>query len=185
MGDISRVRSTWTGFLGAPGVTTMYFVDTSTAVESVHAFWASMSGDIPGDVDIQVESAGDTIESTTGALTGAWVSDPVAVVHCGGSGVYAAPVGACVDWLTGTIAHGRRLRGRSFIVPITASSFQSDGTLLDAFKDNLTTYATTLITEQSASFCIWHRGTGSDGSTGIVTSAHVPDMAAVLRSRRD
>lgn len=166
-------------------MTTMYFVDTATAVESVHAFWASMSGDIPPDVDIQVENVGDTIDSATGVLTGAWAADPVAVVHCGGGGIYAAPVGAVIDWLTSTIANGKRLRGRTFLVPLSFDRFQADGTLEDNTRDSIQAYGETLISEQSDSFCIWHRGTGSDGSTGIVTSAHVPDMAAVLRSRRD
>src|SRR5665811_2634543 len=110
------------GWTGAPGVSTFYFVDTATAVDSVRAFFQAMSGDIPSGIDIQVESSGDTLESTTGALTGTWIADPVEVVHCGGGGTYAAPAGAVVDWLTSTIAAGRRLRGRTFIVPLTAAS---------------------------------------------------------------
>ena len=185
MVDISRVRSAWTGFRGAPGVTTMYFLDTATVVESLHAFWTSMAGDLPGDVVIQVEDSGDILDSETGELTGTWVSDPVDPVNgVGGSG-YSAPSGLVIDWLTSTIADGKRLRGRTFVVPTDAGGTSSDGTPKDTVVTAFETYGATLIEEQSTSFVVWHRGTGTNGSVGLITSAHVPDMFAVLRSRRD
>src|SRR5665811_35028 len=100
MGDISRVRSVWSGFPGGPGVTTMFFVDTATAVASLHTFWNDLKGLFPTDVHIQVENAGDTLESTTGALSGAWSSDAVASVVGTSAEKYSAPSGACINWLT-------------------------------------------------------------------------------------
>lgn len=185
MVDVSRVRTSWTGFRGAPGVTTMYFLDTATCVESLHAFWTSMAGDLPGDVVIQVEDSGDIIDSETGDLTGSWVSDAVDPINGAGGNGYAAPVGACIDWLTSTIANHKRLRGRTFVVPLDAGGFSADGSPKDTLVTHFEAYGETLISEQSTSFVVWHRGTGTNGSVGLVTSAHVPDMAAVLRSRRD
>jgi hypothetical protein len=63
--------------------------------------------------------------------------------------------------------------------------FQSDGSYGTAPRATLQSAADALIASQSASFVVYHRGTGSDGTNGLVTSAFVPDMAAVLRSRRD
>jgi hypothetical protein len=90
-----------------------------------------------------------------------------------------------VDWITDTITNRRRLRGRTFLVPIAGNAYQTNGTLYDSARTALQTAATAFVAAQSTSFVIYHRGTGSDGSNGLVTSAFVPDMIAVLRSRRD
>ena len=198
MTDLYRVRSVWSGFPGGPGVTTMYFLDTATAVDSVHTFFASIADRLPEDVDIQVESAGDVINDATGDLTGAWSTGAVTSIPGTASGSYSAPAGAVVDWLTATILDGRRLRGRTFIVPMSAGLYDGDGTPTTAMLDDLQAAATELITEQSSSFVLWHRpfagspAVGSrparpahDGGHGFITTAHVPNFTAVLRSRRD
>jgi len=185
MGDLYRVRAVWSGFIGAPGVSTFYFVDNATCVDSLFQFFTAIKSHIPSIVHIQVESSGDTIDSVTGELTGAWVSDPVADIVCTGNSPHSAPSGLVVDWLTATVTHGHRLRGRTFIVPLSNEEYDPDGTINGGTIASVEGNAADLITAQSASFVIWSRGHGTDGTTGLVTSAHVPDLAAVLRSRRD
>lgn len=185
MTEISRLRTAWTGFIGGPGVSTMYFLDTLTAVASVHDFWAALLSRFPVDVMLQVENIGDVIEDTTGEMTDSWSADSVGVLAGTGSGNYAAPSGACINWLTDTVTHGRRLRGRTFLVPLAGGVYDGDGSIGAASLEAIQTAADDLISAQSASFVIWHRGTGSDGTNGLVTSAKVHDFTAVLRSRRD
>jgi hypothetical protein len=185
MTEIYRLRSTWTGFVGSPGVSTMFFLDVATAVASVHTFWTVVAAKLPSDVHIQVENTGDILEDTTGELTGAWSAASVASIGGAMSDPYSAPSGAVVDWLTETITAGHRLRGRTFVVPLGGPTYQADGSLAAATITLIQGAADDLIASQSASFVIWHRGTGSDGSNGLVTAARVPDLAAVLRSRRD
>lgn len=185
MADIYRVRSIWSGFSGGPGVSTMFFLDVATAVASVHTFWTDLVGQFPDDVHIQVENSGDIIDDATGDLTGAWSADAVASVNGSSGGVYSAPSGAVVDWLTETITDHRRLRGRTFLVPVISDVYASDGTLDSGHMATILAAAEALVAAQSTSFVIWHRGSGSDGSNGLITAARVPDMAAVLRSRRD
>jgi len=183
--DIYRVRSAWTGFIGAPGVTTMYFLDVATAVAAIHTFWTDIHTYLQDDTHIQVENAGDIIDDATGELTGAWTAEAVTEVTGTISDAYAAPVGAVVNWLTDTIADGRRLRGKTFLVPMANRTFAADGTLATDPRAMLVTAGNAFIEAQSTSFVVWHRGSGSDGSAGLVTSCTVPDRAAVLRSRRD
>lgn len=185
MPDIYRVRSVWTGFVGAPGVTTMYFLDVATALASVHTFWTDIHSHIPNVVHIQVEPTGDILDDATGDLVDTWVSEPVAVVDCTGTDNYAAPAGAIVNWLTSTIANHRRLRGRTYLVPLSNTEYDPDGSINGGTVAAIQAAADAFIASQSASFVVWHRGTGSDGSSGLVTSAHVPDFTAVLTSRRD
>jgi len=185
MTQLDRVRSIWTGFPGGPGVTTMYFLDTATAVESLHSFWSALAGRLPIDVDIQVENAGDTIEDTTGDLVGAWSAASVTSVAGTADDSYAAPAGCVIDWLTETIANHRRLRGRTFLVPFSSLNLSGDGTIDTTALGIIRDAASVFQAEQSASLVVWHRGSGSDGSNGLVTSSFVPDKIAVLRSRRD
>jgi hypothetical protein len=154
-------------------------------VASLHTLWNDLAPKLPSDVSIQVENTGDIIEDTTGDLTGAWSATAVAVVNGGDGGIYAAPVGAVIDWNTETIVHARRLRGRTFLVPLAGNNFEDDGSLATSPMGVIQTAADAFIASQSASFVIWHRGTGSDGSNGLVLTSKVPDLAAILRSRRD
>lgn len=163
----------------------MYFVDVSTAVASLKTFWDAIKPFLPSDVTVTVENTGDTIDSVTGALTGAWSSDPETGSNGESSDKYSAPAGCVINWNTETIGPHRRLRGRTFLVPLAGPAYQNDGSLGADTLTGIRAAAAALITDQSASFCVWHRGNGSGGTTGIVTSASVHDMVSVLRSRRD
>jgi hypothetical protein len=176
----------------------MYSLDVATFLPSLHTFWGEVAMKLPNDVAIQAENAGDIISDATGDLVGAWTAD--AVGNDGGidSNPYAAPSGAVVTWLTAQVLDGRRLRGRTFIVPLAGSKYQSDGSLDAATISVIQAAANQLISAQSSSFVIWHRpfagspAVGSraarpahDGGHAFVTSAVVHDFTAVLRSRRD
>ena len=184
MPNLYRVRSVWTGFPGAPGVTTMYFLDMATCLDAVHTFWSAMVGKLPSDVHIQVQNFGDVIDSATGDLTDSWTADTLTSVAGTASDKYAAPVGSCVNWNTETVVGSRRLKGRTFLVPMGGDVYQTDGSIGGQDLTQIQGYADALISSESSSFVVWHRGTGSDGTFGLITSATVPDKAVVLRSRR-
>lgn len=198
MTALYRVRTALTGFPGGPGVATMFFLDKATAVASVRSFWATVAAGMPNIVKMQVENSGDIIESTTGVLTGSWTSDPVLSVQGAQGGPHSGPSGLVVTWLTGTIAGTRRLRGRTFVVPLSGTAYEADGTIADTMLTPARAAAQALVFEQSLSLVVWHRPVTARaatptsparaariGSHGLVTGHRVADKAAVLRSRRD
>lgn len=198
MASLRRVRVQLFGFKGGPGVSTFYFLDTDTALTSLHTLYEGMSSTFPVGVSVIIEPSGDIIESTTGVITGAWGGNPQALVVGTSAGPYAAPAGVLLGWETTTILDGRRLRGRTFIVPAANGIFGADGTINDATRTALASLAAQFSIEQNLSFVIWHRpfagrpavGTipakpAHLGGHGLVTSARVPDKVVVLRSRRD
>lgn len=198
MTNLLRQRTILSGFQGGPGVATMYFLDVATAIESVSRFWGALSAVLPNTVHITPERSGDTIEDTTGALTGSWLGGVVSAATGQNPGAYSAPSGAVVDWRSGTVLDGKRVRGRTFIVPLAAGGYQDDGTLSPGTIGTIQAAATQFIVEQSNSFVVWHRpykgraalGTRPArpahlGGHALVTASSVPDKAAVLRSRRD
>ena len=94
MTAMQRQRVVWTGFKGAPGLTTFYFNDAAASQGAVHNFWSAMAVLLPSVVTISIEPGGDVIEDTTGALTGVWAGSLQAPIVGGAvAGVYSAPAG--------------------------------------------------------------------------------------------
>lgn len=198
MTTLSRVRAVWSGIPTGPGVSTFYCLNPSAFLGPLRAFLQNFSGFIPSGVSIQVEGVGDTIEDTTGDLNGSWVFTAPDVVVGASPGAYAAPVGIVVDWLTNTILDAHRVRGRTFMVPLSSNTFQDDGTILEVNRTALAASATTFVEDAGLNFAVWHRPLSAidaakrkrptvahAGGHGLVTGGIVPDLAAVLRSRRD
>lgn len=198
MANMSRVRTSLTGFAGAPGVSTMYFLGTAPPVFNVHSFWLAIKAFLPADVRVSVESAGDVIESTTGVLSGSWVGDPQADVQGTGPNGYSAASGALVRWETSLVADGHRVRGRTFIVPLDGASYNLIGSIQADTLTVLRSAGTALATDTASSFVVWHRPFAGSAAVGTrparaahaglavpVSGSTVPNEAVVLRSRRD
>ena len=194
---MDRVRVIWTGFTGAPGVSTFYVDSGSTMAAAIGEFFTNVSGLLPNDVTIHVENSGDVIDETSGDLTGSWTASSVTDVTGTGGDYYAAPAGMIVDWFTGVVMDRKRLRGRTFLVPISNPQFAIGGGLVSACITGAQDAADALLAADG-NLLIWHRpraAMAADGSRPAVTaraggyasvsSAHVPNLAAVLRSRRD
>lgn len=198
MVNIQRVRVAFTGLRGLPGVSTFYATAGADMISPLRDFYAALNGNFPIGMTTVVENFGDIIEDSTGALTGTWSGAVSAAVVSTTSQTYAAPVGACVNWLTGQVIGGRRLRGRTFIVPLVSGTYQGDGTLTPEFLGELNTARANFTNAVGTTFLVWGRPrlavpatpthkavTARLGASALVTSSLVKDRCAVLRSRRD
>lgn len=201
MAKIARVKMRWQGFIGSPGYSIFHFRDfagadpiTSDAeacIDKVDAFAEAIKSKLPNVASLQVQSDVEVLEDTTGELQYILTGTPAAA-HAGGGAFgspYAAATGAVISWRTDAVVRGRRLRGRTFLVPLAGSAFEGNGTLDAGSITAFTTAATALSDSTSlADLCIWARPSApgaTDGQTGLVNGFSIPDMSAVLRSRRD
>ena len=194
MTTLNRLVIDWAG-AGVVGraVTVLHFDGSDNAappVAAVRAAFEAQKGALPLGIVLTFPGAGDRIDDATGELTGVWSSAGGGTVTGTGGGVSAAGVGACIGWTTGGIVSGskgpRKLRGRTFIVPLQVGAYDVDGTLTPASVGVLTALATAL--QASGPLAIWHRPTSagaSDGNSYGVISAKVRDKVAYLSSRRD
>lgn len=191
---IHRVTVVWSGFQGAPGYSNFFFTGdggAGAATESrdrVRAFFNEVNDILPSEVQFVVEGEVAVIDQENGEITGYIMVDPEPVTGFGGlAGGYSAASGAVVTWNTAGVRNGRRVRGRTFIVPLGGGAYQSDGTLLGTTVTTLQTAADAMVGDGFESgFGIWSRPSGSTaGGFYEVTGFRVPDMSAVLRSRRD
>jgi hypothetical protein len=191
-----RCTMTWAGFVGAPGYTTLHFLDpdpiTQAGIDQTaarnNAFWQALEPHLPGPVTITMPTILEEIDTATGELLDEHTFPGGTLADGAGSSVYSAAAGACINWNTVGIVNGRRLRGRTFIVPLQASSYESDGTLTTVARDALVTAGNNLANATTGiDLAVWHRPSpgGSDGVAAGVTSCSVNDRGAVLRSRRD
>lgn len=195
MADIYRVKALWSGFGGSPGVTTHYLGETPTAADltAVRTFYNTLAPHLPSGLTIAVPGSGDIIDEFEAGLTGTWTATAPTAVSGSNAGEAPAPVGAVVQWLTAGIHRGKRVRGRSFLVPL-AAQYEGNGTLLATFVTTAQGAGTALITALNPKLRVWCRplyGEGKPrpiiavGNSFQVTAAAVPDKVMVLRSRRD
>lgn len=201
MASMYRVRSIWSGFSGAPGYTNMYFGTTdpllagaTQACTDVRAFWQACVSVFPDDVQINVEPNVQIVEDSTGLVEDELSTTATAAVNGTSGAAYAAPCGASIEWRTSQFVNGRRVKGRSYLVPLVSTSYETDGTLIAAALTALQAAAAGLIAAPSQ-FVVWHRPVeasagpppveASAGSLHLVATAGVSDRVAVLRSRRD
>lgn len=191
---VYRVSAQWTGFTGAPGYSNFHFTenptgDTGSVIRAqVRQFFVALNQLLPGSVTINISPTIEIFDETTGLLTG-YETDPEQLdpVNGTGTGSFSGPSGAVINWLTSTVVNGRRLRGRTFIVPLRSTAYEDDGTLGANIIGDLNEAASVLSgPDFESTFCIWSRPQGGGtGAVGPVIGHQVPDMAAVLRSRRD
>src|SRR6476620_812123 len=195
-----KVKTRWSGFIGGPGWTNFFFDDANGALEGdvqaaavadkVQTFWNAVKSKLAPTVNLQIQPDVEVIGSDNGELLGvAQGGARAAIVGGAVSQSYSGATGAVITWRTAGVRNGRRVRGRTFLVPCVGGMFQNDGTIQPADLNEIQAAATALFAHTSGvSLGIFSRPTAQgagDGAFFPVTSASVPDLAAVLRSRRD
>lgn len=202
--DILRVTARWAGFQGAPGYSNFHFTAeggfwdggllgddaqaaADAAAERVADAFGQIGSVLPDSVQISIESEAIIFDSDSGEALGFAEVDQDVIAASGDDGGYSGATGAVVNWRTNDYRFGRRIRGRTFLVPLGGSSYQDDGTLTSSALERLRTFGTRMLGSSGGpTFGVWSRPVGGAGGVfATATTANVPDMAAVLRSRRD
>lgn len=204
MPQILRVKTRWSGFTGAPGYTVTHFRDfdggtagsdsfsTAQAQEAAHkmqVFFTAIRSLLPSAVRIDVEPEVDVLEATSGKLVDSISVAPELQVSGAATQNYAAAVGSVINWRTNGIREGRRVRGRTFLVPLSAIAFAPTGNLLTTAQTTIADAATVLRSSAgSPDLGVYARPSApgvEDGAWFYASGSNVPTMGAVLRSRRD
>lgn len=202
--DILRITARWSGFTGGPGYSNFFFsadggfwdggllgdsaqAAADSARDKVREAFFQITNLLPAGLSIDIDQEAVILDSDTGEAIGFAEVDGVGVGDGTGSGGYAGPSGAVVNWITNDYRFGRRIRGRTFLVPLAGDAYEDDGTLTSSALSDLRSFGGQLLGGSgSAQLGVWSRP--RDGQGGVFATAvnyRVPDMAAVLRSRRD
>jgi hypothetical protein len=160
------------------------------AAAKTHAFLTPLLPIIPNVVNVQALNEVEEINEASGDLIG-FYGTPANADRPGTAGAglgWSAPSGAVISWSTAGVRNGRRIRGRTFVVPLSTSVYDAAGTLTPIALTALGNAATALRTGSDVTqFRVWCRPSApaaTDGQSAVVLSHRIPDMAAILRSRR-
>lgn len=185
----TEITALWTGAAGLPGYSKFKFAgdagpaDATDAADLVALMFDTIKAYLPDGVTISFDGQAQLFDGS-GVLTGGVSYTPPAPVVGTSVVNYSAMSGACISWLTGFVFHGRTVRGRTFIVPLTSAAFDGAGQLSTAFHDLLESAAANM-TGGTYPLCVFG-GNPTDGFViSIVSGVAVSLKAAVLRSRRD
>lgn len=191
MARIVEYRAIWDVPGGGTGYTVLHYLDGTPGqltpdigVNLVTAFYAIRSH-LPNDVTISFDNEARVLDSTNGQLLAAYPVTPSASISGQSSTPWAAAAGARVVWDTGEIVNGRRLRGRTYLVPLAQAAYDTDGTLSPAFIDKALEFGEALAQPplpNPSQLVVWSR---SSGVALPVVGWSCPDKTAILRSRRD
>lgn len=183
MATLERHLVVWNGLVGLPGVSVMYGTPGGSLHSELTTFFTALVSAFPIPMTWQIPNNGDTIDDASGTLNGTWSDGTTQNIAATGSSPHAAGCGAYVNWRTGAIVGGRRLKGRTFLAPIQSALYQSDGTIATVTLGVLQSAASALAA--SGELVIWHRPQLSGpGSSSVALAATVPDQVTSLRSRR-
>lgn len=190
-----KTTNIWAGASGLPGFTNLFFLvdgvdiaaDILATADAAHDFFEDIASMLPTTVTITTQPVIEQINVATGILETVWAVSPAPGVVGGGmTGQGPSPAGACVSWQTGEVHDGRQVRGRTFLVPLGAAAFQSDGTLASGAVTAFNAAAVGLIGAPDTTFAIWARPkTDVPGEAFPAVTGTCRDQVAILRSRRD
>lgn len=196
-----KVKVRWAGFTGSPGWSNFYFDDVAggfptdeqsvAAAEKVRVYFNAIKQYFPAALNWQIQSDVDHVHSTSGEMYGVDSIPPIAsIAGTAVAGPHSGASGVVTTWRTAGVRNGRRVRGRTFLVPCSNTAYGNDGTLDTTAQGIFQNAATALAADDAANFelGVWSRNTGpgiEDGEWFRVTGATVPDRVAILRSRRD
>ena len=199
--DLCRMTARWDGIEGAPGYTTFYSLlgdpPSATAdalAASFRAFFLILRLDIPTPVVITIDPTMEIIDSGTGVLNSISTAGtgPFSITFAAG-GNYSSPSGGTVGWLTAGIHLGKRVKGRTYVVPLSNSSYETNGTLTGSQLTNLGEASRQRLAANPGA-AIWARPRFSKtlprtlvapGAAFAISGHVVRDKAAILTSRRD
>ena len=194
-----RVKVRWSGFIGSPGWSNFYFdtgdgtfytaEDAGPAADRVAAFLQTIRPRFPSAVTWQIQPDVEAISASKGELMFVHSAGARAPITGGAAAAsYSGASGIVVTWRTAGVRNGRRVRGRTFLVPAATAAYGDDGTIGPTTLEDINAAAAQLINDPSPlKLGVWARPSAvgaTDGQWHPVTAASVPDMAAVLRSRR-
>lgn len=192
---VYRAKLRWTGFTGAPGYTNLHFdapteptqAGAQAVYDAANSFASGIISALPSAVTITTESGIEVVDQTTNELITILSATGVPGVKGIQTGGFSSATGACITWETGEVKNGRRVRGRTFVVPLASAYYDVDGTLTAGVITDLLNAATALA-GGGFNFGVLSRPSttgAADGSFHTVSSGRIADKTAILTSRRD
>jgi len=195
---ISKHLVTWTGLPGGTGYSLFYQNNAQGNPAPLGTFFGALATYFPPALTITVPNAGEVIDEVTGKMTGVWSAGTQVATVGTGTSPFAPSQGALLKWGTNNFRNGRRVWGKTFLVPLTATQYVTGGVITAAACNAIAAAGTTLITSFAGSMVVWSRPVYKPGAApgdppvlvrpgaiNPVVSATCPIKPCSLTGRRD
>lgn len=184
------VNLTWTGATGSPGVNVWHARfdngdplsgDLSDVTDIIGQFYDAIEGLFPSTYTITYDGEAQGVGADEGTT---YQSTPWTFQGEGAPAFLPPATAMFVNWRAFT--GGRRGKGRTYLGPLTDLVTEGNGTPEEAYRAQVQAAANALVSaslgDLNGAVVIYSR---TDGIARDVATADVPNMFAVLRSRRD
>lgn len=188
MAVINRVRTVFTGVVGAPYYSNHYFESTGSlanaqaAINAVGNFWDGFKGNMTNAMSWTVEGTVAQIDEATGDLLALWNGTPVSAAGATAGEQLPRAVQGLVRFSSNVAVASRILRGRTFVPGLLEPVNTTGGVPSAAMIALLTAQGSALVTDINANLVIWSR---THGLSRPALSAQGWTQWAQLRTRRD
>jgi len=196
MVNIARVKVEWSG-AGVTGGGLSQFYSTADGYDlalAVDTMFDGLCAYLPPSVSIHIPAGGEVLDSATGDLVDTWAGAPGSTQPGRSTGPFSIGVGCRIVWETNGRTNNRRVRGSTFLVPLSGAVYDTDGTIAGGMKDIMQGHAETLVSSLSNQLVIWTRPVPASSDPGApparaggvnsVLSVTMPDKVSWLRTRR-
>lgn len=192
MAGVLKYQIAWSNFPGQPGVTTMFFNPSTSDFSPVRTFFEAIKGRLVNGLQLTYPTVCDVLDVATGQVTGVQtVSTLASTTSSATTQLYSGATGTQIKWVTNGFVNGHRVAGRTFLVPLPSTEFNTTGQIATASQTAIQAAAQAMITSFGTNFVIFARPFKATvtkparaGSIWPVTQAVVPNLAYVMRSRR-
>lgn len=180
----------WAGARVGAGASVFHFqsVAGSAAAQplanAVRAMFFSLIAAFPDDISFSFDSEVREL-SEAGALLAAYPITAPPTTGGSSSAAFASGTGLMVRHNTGVILGGKRVRGRTFMVPVSSASFTTNGDVLASTVSAFNAAFATLITAANgvgAPFSVWSR---ANAAIVPVVSSATQVRPSTMKTRND
>lgn len=195
---IAQLQVTWKGLPGGDGFSFFYVSSTAASISPLPTFFDAIKAFFPLKINWVVNPFWKFIDETTGKMTGAGGGGPQPTITATGADAFAPQTGVQVRWETAGFENGRRVKGRTYLVPCVGAQFGSNGVPSATMCNTINAAADVMRQAYTGNLVVWHRPLydydvpeGSDpilkrpGKSIAVTSTVCPTKAVTLNARRD
>lgn len=195
---IRQYPVSWTGLVGGTGYSFFY---TSTAVDIsgvISPLFDAIKAFFPGPLVWKFPGLYRELDETNGQLTNVVQGADAGSVAATGTNAYIPQAGAQIRWNTSGFPHGRRVVGRTYLVPLHSSYYGINGLITSTTANTINAAADALRSRAGGELSVWHRPileknpdptlpdiVKRPGSRWPVTGTVCPTKSATLNSRRD
>jgi len=161
--------------------------------DGIRTFFDAIKSQFPSSVSWTFGSEIMDFNASDGVVAGYFnVTPPASLAGNSSSAELAGPVGCIVRWETNAVFNNRRVRGRTYLVPLSRAAYDAQGTIQGPSITQIQTAANVYVANTQGGAIIPHvyspEKDDPDGHPGFISeivAAVVPDLACVMRSRRD